>query len=253
MRRPIVIVPACVHQIGPHPYHAAQLKYVDAIVRGTGCVPLVLPALGEALDLETVLAACDGIMLSGAASNVDSSYYGQSLRNPLLPLDGARDATTLPLIRAALKRGIPMFALCRGFQELNVALGGSLHQAVQELPGMLDHREDPKAALEVQYGPVHRVTLVHGGMLADLLGVSAIDVNSLHGQGIDRLATGLVVEATADDGLVEAFSMPSAPGFALGVQWHPEWQVASNPDYMKLFGAFGQACRAYHAKRGRPA
>lgn len=254
MRRPIVLVPACTRQIGPHPYHAAQGKYVDAVVHGADCVPMILPALGAALDLEAVLSVCEGIMLTGAASNVHPSHYDQDVRDPALPQDRARDATTLPLIRAALARGIPIIALCRGFQEMNVALGGSLYQAVQEVPGKMDHREDPGAALDDQYGPAHEVLLTPGGALQRILGgAQRIAVNSLHGQGLDRLAPGTAIEAVSEDGLVEAFSLPSAPGFTLGVQWHPEWRIVDNPDSMKMFGAFGQACRAFHAGAGRRA
>jgi putative glutamine amidotransferase len=249
MRKPLVIVPADVRTIGSHPYHAAQMKYVDAVVTGAACVPLVLPALGDATHFETVLAACDGIMLTGSASNVGPQYYGQAVHNSALPLDAGRDATTLPLIRAAIARGIPVFGICRGFQEINVALGGSLHQAVQDLPDMIDHRDDPRATLAVQYGPAHPVALTEGGLLARVLGTSTIVVNSLHGQGIDRLADGLAVEARAADGLVEAVSLPSAAAFFLAVQWHPEWEVAQNPDSMKLFGAFGQACSAHQRAR----
>ncbi|NML61510.1 gamma-glutamyl-gamma-aminobutyrate hydrolase family protein [Massilia sp. RP-1-19] len=249
MRRPIVIVPACMRDIGEHPYHAVQYKYIDAVVQGAGCAPLIVPALGDAFDLDTVLASADGIMLTGSASNVHASYYAQDVRDPALPLDPARDATTLPLIRAAIKRGVPIFAICRGFQEMNVALGGSLHQAVQEVAGMMDHRENPDDSLDNQYGPKHPIELVPGGLLSRILGgVDEIVVNSLHGQGIDRLGVGIVIEATAHDGLVEAFSVPSAP-FALALQWHPEWRLLENPDSVKLFGAFGQACQAYQERR----
>ena len=252
MPRPIVIVPACTRAIGPHPYHAAQYKYIDAVVLGADCAPLILPALGDRLDLETTLAACHGIMLTGSASNVHPSYYAQEVRDPALPQDRARDATTLPLIRAAIARGIPLLAICRGFQEMNVALGGSLHQAVQEVEGMMDHRENPEASLDDQYGPAHPVSLAPSGVMARILGVASIDVNSLHGQGVAALAPGLAVEAVSDDGLVEAFSVPSAPGFALAVQWHPEWRLTENPDSMKMFGAFGDACRRHRAKLGSP-
>lgn len=134
MRRPLVIVPACTRHIGSHPDHAVHSKYIDAVVQGAGCMPLILPALGAQTDFETVLAAADGIMLTGSASNLQAILYGQEVLNLELPQDHARDATTLPLIRAAIKRGIPLMAICRGFQELNVALGGSLHQAVRECP-----------------------------------------------------------------------------------------------------------------------
>ncbi|MEC5161607.1 MULTISPECIES: gamma-glutamyl-gamma-aminobutyrate hydrolase family protein [unclassified Janthinobacterium] len=250
MRRPIVIVPACVNQIGAHAYHTAQDKYLQAVVVGAQCMPLVLPALGEAADLAAVLATADGIMLTGSPSNLHPSHYGEDVYDASLPQDAARDATTLPLIRAALKLGIPLIAVCRGFQEVNVALGGSLHQAVQEVGGMQDHRESAGLSLDQQYGPAHRVALeAHGRMARILGGAAELMVNSLHGQGIARLAPGLVVEARADDGLVEAYSVAAAPGFTLAVQWHPEWRIADNPDSMKLFLAFGQACRNYQNKK----
>ncbi|NYE63109.1 putative glutamine amidotransferase [Duganella sp. 1224] len=250
MRSPVVLVPACVKQIGAHPYHTAQLKYVAAVADGARCTPLIVPALGAATDFEALLALADGVMLTGSPSNVHASLYGEALLDPSLPLDPARDATTLPLIRAAIKRGIPLLAICRGFQEVNVALGGSLHQAVQDVPGMADHREREDDTLEQQYAPSHRVLLDPGGRLAQILGgASGIMVNSLHGQGIHRLADGLAVEARADDGLVEAYRVADAKGFTLAVQWHPEWRFSENPDAVKLFSAFGDACRAYKAAR----
>lgn len=253
MRSPIVLVPACTRQFGDFPYYGAQIKYVDAVVRGAGCAPLILPALGQSMDLETMLSMCDGVMLTGSASNVHPSHYGQDVYDPELPQDQARDATVLPLIRGALQRGIPIIAVCRGFQEMNVAMGGSLYQAVQEVEGKMDHRENPDLSLDDQYGPAHKIFIEPGGMLQRILkGVTETDVNSLHGQGVDRLADGVAIEARSPDGLVEAFSVPGAPGFALAVQWHPEWRLLENPDSMNLFGAFGDACRAHRAKRGSP-
>lgn len=252
MRKPIVLIPACVRQIDDHPYHAAQLKYVEAVVAGADCAPVVLPALGDRLDLDAMLDFCDGIMLTGSASNVHPSHYEQTVFNPELPQDLARDATVLPLLRAAIGRGIPVIGICRGFQELNVALGGSLHQAVQLVEGHFDHRENPDVPLEEQYGPAHPIFLTEGGLLSRILGgAKQIMVNSLHGQGIDRLAPGIAVEAVAEDGLIEAFSVPASPGFALALQWHPEWRITENPDSMKMFAAFGQACRTYAAQQGR--
>ncbi len=250
MRSPIVLVPACTRQLGEHPYYAAQIKYVEAVVLGAGCAPLIVPALGARLDLESMLGVCDGVMLTGSASNVHPSHYGAPLADPALPQDSARDATTLPLIRAALKRGVPVMAICRGFQEMNVALGGSLYQAVQEVGGKFDHREQPGAPLDQQYGPAHKIEIEAGSMLHQILGVEETMVNSLHGQGIDRLAPGIAVQARSPDGLVEAFSVASAPGFSLALQWHPEWRLADNPDSLKMFGAFGDACRAYRARHG---
>ncbi|WP_426189724.1 gamma-glutamyl-gamma-aminobutyrate hydrolase family protein [Massilia sp. DWR3-1-1] len=252
MRRPIVLIPACSCDVGNHANHVVQRKYVDAVVIGADCAPLILPALGDATDLETVLGLCDGIMLTGAASNVHPSHYAEAVLDQSLPQDHLRDATTLPLIRAALRRGIPIFAICRGFQEMNVALGGSLYQAVQDVEGHMDHRENADLGLEDQYGPAHPVTLTPAGLMARILGPGEIAVNSLHGQGIKQLAAGLAVEARAPDGLVEAFSVPGATAFALALQWHPEWQIRSNPVSMTLFGAFGAACRTYQAARRRP-
>ena len=203
MPRPIVLVPACHRQLGSHAYHSAQDKYLHAVVAAAGCMPLLLPALGQEADLEAALRIADGVLLTGSASNVDARLYGQEIAFPELPQDTARDATTLPLIRAALARQLPLFAICRGFQEVNVAPGGSLHQAVHGVPGMLDHRENINDPLARQYGPAHRIRLTPGALLSRVLGgESEMMVNSLHGQGIARLADGLLVEALADDGLV---------------------------------------------------
>ncbi|MFL6673869.1 MAG: gamma-glutamyl-gamma-aminobutyrate hydrolase family protein [Massilia sp.] len=247
--RPIVFIPACTRDFGEHPYHAVQHKYVDAVVLGADCAPMIMPSLGAALDLETMLALCDGIMLTGSASNVHPSYYSEEVLDPSLPQDPARDETTLPLIRAAVRRGVPIIAICRGYQEMNVALGGTLHQAVHTVAGKMDHRENPELGMDEQYGDAHKVAICPGGLLERMLGVAEIPVNSLHGQGVNELAPGLRAEATAEDGLVEAFSVESAPGFTLAVQWHPEWRITHNPYSMKMFGAFGQACRDYRATR----
>jgi gamma-glutamyl-gamma-aminobutyrate hydrolase PuuD len=157
------LVPACVNRIGAHPYHTAQLKYVAAVADGARCTPLIVPALGAATDFEALLALADGVMLTGSPSNVHASLYGEEVLDPSLPQDAARDATTLPLIRAAIKRGIPLLAICRGFQEVNVALGGTLHQAVHAVAGMADHRENKEHPLDQQYAPSHRVLLDPGG------------------------------------------------------------------------------------------
>ncbi|PRC94568.1 gamma-glutamyl-gamma-aminobutyrate hydrolase family protein [Solimicrobium silvestre] len=250
MAQPIVLIPACTKHIGAHPYHVAQMKYIDAVVRGSACVPLILPALGEELDWETVLQCADGVMLTGSPSNVHPDFFGQSVLDPSLPLDPARDATTLPLIRMAIQRGIPLLAVCRGTQEVNVALGGTLHQAVHEVEGFMDHREDKTASLDIQYAPAHNIKIMPNGRIAHILhGVSEMMVNSVHGQGIDQLAPGLQIEALAEDGLIEAYSVANAPGFTLAMQWHPEWKITENPLSMKLFDAFGAACREFKLKK----
>jgi putative glutamine amidotransferase len=243
--KPIVLVPSCNRMLGEHPFHITGKKYVD-FVRLAGCQPLVVPN-ADVAELDELLDLADGVLLTGSPSNVHPSHFGEAVYDPSLPLDPQRDEWTLPLIPRALERGIPLFAICRGFQETNVALGGTLHQAVQEVDGHDDHRGFGSA--EEQYGPAHPVAVQPGGVLEGIVGVREITVNSVHGQGVKRLADGLRIEARAPDGLIEAFSRPTAPGFNLCVQWHPEWQAAGNPISMQLLSAFGAACRAHQAKR----
>ncbi|MES2103519.1 MAG: gamma-glutamyl-gamma-aminobutyrate hydrolase family protein [Pseudomonadota bacterium] len=251
MSQPLVIVPACLKPIGLHASHTVQAKYIDPLVGCSHCMPLIVPALGAATDVDALLDAAHGLLLTGSPSNVNPALYGGVTSESSQPLDDARDATMLPLIRAAIARGLPLLAICRGFQELNVAMGGTLRQAVHEEEGMLDHREDKHTTLEQQYAPAHRVKLVPGGMLAQLLGgAGELMVNSLHGQGIALLAPELQVEARADDGLIEACSVRRARGFALALQWHPEWRWADNPASMALFDAFGRACYRYRQRPG---
>lgn len=240
---PTVLVTSCNRQLGDHPFHIAGRKYVDA-VRLAGALPLIAPPV-PVDQLEDLLALADGILVTGSPSNVHPSHFGEEVHNPALPLDPDRDAWTLPLIRLALERGVPLLAICRGTQETNVALGGSLHQAVQEVPGHADHRAAAGQPPEVQYDLTHPVHVVPGGLLQQVTGLDEFPVNSLHGQGVKRLAEGLRVEARAPDGVVEAFSKPDAPGFNLCLQWHPEWRAADNPVSMKLLRAFGDAVRAY--------
>lgn len=245
---PLVGLPSDRKIIGPHPFLAVGEKYVRAVVEGAQATPVLLPSLQPALPAEGWLDRLDGLLLTGAVSNIEPHHYagGPSWEGNLH--DPARDANTLPLIPAALARGLPVLAICRGLQEVNVALGGSLHAKVHEVPGLADHREDVEAALEVQYGPAHTLRLAAGGWLAGIAGGEEVRVNSLHGQGIDRLAEGLIVEAVSPDGLIEAFRGPG-PGFLLAVQWHPEWRVRDNPFYLGIFRAFGDACRRHAAQR----
>lgn len=245
-RRPIVGIPACIKPIGAHDFHVAGRKYVEAVTLAAACTPVILPALGDRQDVAQLLDMLDGLMLTGSASNVEPARYGQLPHAPEMLTDIERDATTFPLIIAALEAGLPLFGICRGFQELNVALGGTLHQEVHRVPGRRDHREPKDQSLEVQYGPAHPVRLTPGGRLQALLGgVEEIMVNSIHGQGIAELAPGLLVEAVAPDGQIEAVRLDGAKNFAMAVQWHPEWKVMDNPDSRRIFGAFGEACAAF--------
>ena len=245
--KPVVLLPACNQAIGAHPFHVAGKKYVD-FVRLAGCLPLIVPN-ASADEYAALLALADGLLLTGSPSNVHPCNFGEPVHDEALPLDTARDAWTLPFIRQALLRGMPLFGICRGAQETNVALGGSLYQAVQEVDTLADHRAPPGAPAETQYGPAHAVQVVQGGLLQCIVEQSRFEVNSLHGQGVKRLADGLRVEALAPDGLVEAFSKPDAPGFNLCVQWHPEWHAADNVQSRALALAFGDACRAFQHQR----
>jgi putative glutamine amidotransferase len=249
-RPPVVGIPACLVVPDRFGFHQVGDKYVTSVIDGAGCVPLLIPALGERLDPDDLLAGLDGLLITGSPSNVAPQHYGGPPARLGSLGDPARDSTTLPLIRRAIARAVPLFAICRGLQELNVALGGSLHQEVHELPGRLDHRSDKTVPADQRYAPVHPVSLTPGGALQALLaGAAGITVNSLHGQAIDRLAPGLAIEATASDGTIEAISVVDAPGFVLAVQWHPEWRVLENPVSRRLFAAFGAACRARAAAR----
>lgn len=257
-KRPVVGIPCDVKMLGPHPFHAVGEKYLAAVDSGAGTRPILLPVprfSSEAgrfdieAELEGIFALCDGIFLTGSHSNVHPKHYeGPTPRDGVL-LDEQRDTLTLDLIRACVEREVPLFCVCRGFQELNVAFGGSLHQHIHEVPSepgyapRFDHREDKDAPLDTQYAPAHDITLTSGGILQKLLGTSSIKVNSLHGQGIARPADRFLIEARALDGTVEAATIRDAKNFALGVQWHPEWKYWDNPVSQKLFKAFGDAVR----------
>jgi putative glutamine amidotransferase len=229
--------------IGLHPFHAVGEKYARAVLEAAEAVPLLIPSLAEELGLDELLRRLDGLLFTGSASNVEPHHYEGPPSDPGTLHDPARDATTLPLIRKAVQSGVPVFGICRGFQEMNVAFGGTLHQKLHEVPGYLDHRDDTTQPLDVQYGPAHDVTLEPGGLLRSLAGSDRIQVNSLHWQGIERLGPNLAVEARAPDGVVESFRVQNAARFAVAVQWHPEWKVMSNPFSRALFAAFGAASR----------
>lgn len=247
---PVVGVSACLKQGEHAPYHSVVDRYVEAVRLGAGALPLIVPALGAVGALDALLARLDGLLFTGSPSNVCPSHYGGSPPREGNLADPRRDATTLPLMRRAIALGVPLLAICRGIQELNVALGGSLHQHLHEVPGRADHRSDKSRPWHERYEPRHTVRLRPGGVLQRLLdGAEAVLVNSLHGQGIDRLAPGLLVEALAEDGTIEAVSVQGATTFALGVQWHPEWRVLEDPVSRRLFAAFGAAVRARQRAR----
>lgn len=251
MRRPIIGIPCDVKRIGLLPFHAVAEKYAEAVSGGVGGVPLLIPALGSRSHVREILDTFDGILLTGSLSNIEPHHYGGAPSRPGSPHDPQRDATTLPLIDLLLQEGIPLLGICRGFQEINVALGGELFQHVQEEPGFADHREPETDDLDEMYVPAHVVHFTEGSLLRQWLGCDSIEVNSLHQQGIKRLAQRLEAEAVADDGLIEAYRVRDARTFSYAVQWHPEWKYHDNAISIAIFNAFGAACRERVAARAK--
>jgi putative glutamine amidotransferase len=241
---PFVGIPCCVRTINEREFHTVAERYTSAVIDAARCLPVIIPAIGPKLDCSALLDGLDGLLLTGSPSNVEPTHYGGPPSQEGTLHDPDRDATTLPLIREAVRRDMPVLAICRGIQELNVALGGSLHQRVHELPGRLNHRS-PRGdiPLDRRYGPAHTVRLIPGGRLIELADDDEIWVNSLHSQGIDQPGSDLFVEAVSPDGQIEAVSLPSAR-FVIGVQWHPEYKALENAFSRSLFDAFSHACHA---------
>ncbi|MGI4954335.1 MAG: gamma-glutamyl-gamma-aminobutyrate hydrolase family protein [Janthinobacterium lividum] len=243
--KPLVGISCCTKLFGLFgtPNHAASDTYVRAVDQVVHAIPVLLPANGDAADIEALLGRLDGIILTGSRSNVQPSLYNGPAHAEGTPEDERRDGVTMRLIRAAVSGGVPLLAICRGLQELNVALGGSLHQRLQDLPGRMDHSTPMHPNPRVRTGKAHAVRLSPGCWLHRIAGQGEITVNSLHNQGIDNLAPGLVVDATAPDGTIEAVRWAGG-GFAMGVQWHPEYDFATDAVSHGIFAAFGAAMRA---------
>jgi putative glutamine amidotransferase len=246
---PLVLVAADAKEINGIPWQAVTETYLAAIVHGAGAIPLILPSLGPEIDLAALLAKVDGVLLPGSVSNVHPTRYGVAPSPRAHPHDEKRDAVTLPLIAGAVRHAVPLFAICRGMQEMNVALGGTLIAEVHEAPGRHDHRAPDVPDRDRRYAIRQDVTVAAEGKLAAILGAGIIRVNSLHRQAVDRLAAPLAVEATAPDGTVEAVSVKDSVTFAIGVQWHPEYWVRTDAPSQKLFSAFGRAVRQRLAAR----
>jgi putative glutamine amidotransferase len=246
-RKPVVLMSMGAQERKGHDYQVMTHKYIVPLVEIAGCVPVLVPTCCGTNDLEQYLDMADGVYLTGAGSNIDPTLYGQDNLTPEKGQDRDRDLFDLPLIKAAIARGLPIFGICRGMQEINVALGGDMYQKLYAEPGFNDHRENTDDPVDVQYAEAHQVRIESGSWLAKVLGGEEIGVNSLHGQGVKTLGKGLEPLARAEDGLVEAFHAPSLSPFLFAVQWHPEWQAAKNPDSVKIFEAFGEACRQRQA------
>ena len=245
----LVAVPADVSEKDGLHFHTAGDKYLRALSDCAGVLPVIMPAMSDAFDLGQMLDRVDGILVTGATSNVHPPHYGEKPSSRHEPYDHHRDSLTLPLIRETLKRGMPLFCICRGFQELNVVYGGTLHTEVQDLPGRLDHRAPESDDLAVRYGPAHPIAIEPGSVLHKILKKSGTMVNTVHRQAIAKLGDGLDVMARAPDGTIEAVTVGDAEGFVLAVQWHPEFRAIENPDSVRLFEAFGNAVADYARAR----
>jgi putative glutamine amidotransferase len=243
--RPLIGVISDRREFWKHQFHMVGEKYVAALVLAADVLPVAIPTLDFDHQVVDVLQRLDGVFLTGNPSNIEPHHYGGQPSEEGTLHDSQRDNIALDLIPYVIEMGLPLFAVCRGFQEMNVAFGGTLHQLVHEVPGYLVHKEDDTQPYDVQYGPAHRVDFVDDGILHTITGKQSCMVNSLHSQAVDQLAPGLKTEALAEDGLVEAFSVADAPAFAFGVQWHPEWKVMENPVSRQIFSAFGDACREF--------
>ena len=246
---PIVLVSADVIEKAPYRWHAVPEPYLNAIAVGSEAFPLILPSFGEKIDFETILNRVDGVLLTGARSNVEPSIYGESGGEEHGPYDPDRDQTTLQLARLTLKKEIPILAICRGMQELNVALGGTIDREIQEQEDRFDHRSPQSEDNDIRFQLTHDIFPKSGGKLSQILGSSPVKVNSLHRQAVGTLSDQLEIEAQAEDKTVEAVSVKNASRYALAVQWHPEYWISTDKPSQLIFSSFGDAMREYHQSR----
>jgi putative glutamine amidotransferase len=254
MARPVVGIIGNSHLLNDqYPAHAGGTMVSHAVGCVSGAVPLIVPADPTVVTIPDLLEVCDGFLLPGGRPNVRPEYYGESPTEAHGAFDRDRDAVTLPLVRACIERGQPLLGVCRGFQEVNVALGGSLHPEIRELPGRMNHRMPPDGTLEEKFEIRHAVTFTDGGPFHRLFGARRVMTNTLHGQGIVHAGGRITIDGVADDGTPEAIYVEGAPGFALAVQWHPEWRAGTDPVSRPLFEAFGAACVAWSHGRRAPA
>ncbi|ATG39025.1 MULTISPECIES: gamma-glutamyl-gamma-aminobutyrate hydrolase family protein [Phaeobacter] len=226
-----------------YPAHAGGTMNSEAVAEVAGCMPLLIPSDPRFLSVEELLESFDGFLLTGGRPNVHPNEYGEAETDAHGAFDRARDAIALPLVRACVERGQPFLGICRGFQEVNVAMGGTLYPEIRDLPGRMNHRMPPDGTLEEKFAMRHIVELSEGGVFHRLFGAPEVMTNSLHGQGIKAPGNRIVVDGTAPDGTPEAIYVKDAPGFTLAVQWHPEWDAANDPVSRPLFTAFGDAVR----------
>jgi len=232
-----------------YPAHASGVMNSEAVSQVVGAMPLLIPSDPRCVSVAELLEVCDGFLLTGGRPNVHPEEYGEPETPAHGSFDRSRDAIALPLVRACVERGQPVFGICRGFQEMNVAMGGTLYPEIRDLPGRMNHRMPPDGTLEEKFALRHPVRFVEGGVFHRILGACEVLTNTLHGQGIKTAGKRIVIEGEAPDGTPEAIQIAEAPGFALGVQWHPEWNAGSDPVSRPLFEAFGAAVRAFAGRR----
>ncbi|MEI4261630.1 gamma-glutamyl-gamma-aminobutyrate hydrolase family protein [Roseovarius sp. D0-M9] len=251
MKRPVIGIIGNQHVIEDrYPVHFVGRMNIEAVTQVAGGMPYIVPADPALVSVDELMEVCDGFVLTGARANIHPDHYGEDPTEAHGAFDPARDAITLPLVRACVERGQPIFGLCRGFQEINVAMGGTLHPEIRDLPGRDNHRMPPEGTLEEQYALRHLVSFADGGVFHRLMGAREVMTNTLHGQGIKTAGARIVVEGHAPDGTAEAIHVSGAPGFALAVQWHPEWKASEDPVSRPLFAAFGEAARHWAAGNG---
>jgi len=248
MARPVIGIIGNVHLLNEqYKVHAGGSMNSMAIAKVAGGLPLLIPADPELVSVPDLMEACDGFVLTGGRPNVHPEEYGEAATEAHGAFDRARDAIALPLVRACVETGQPFLGICRGFQEVNVAMGGTLYPEIRELPGRMNHRMPPDGTIEEKFALRHEVTVSEGGPFHRVFGATKVMTNTLHGQGIKTAGTRIVIDGHAPDGTPEAIYVDGAPGFTLAVQWHPEWDAANDPVSRPLFAAFGDACRAWVA------
>lgn len=246
MHRPVVGIIGNAYLINDqYPAHAGGRMNSEAIAEVSGCLPMLIPSDPRLVSVPELLEVCDGFLLTGGRPNVHPQEYGEVETPAHGDFDRARDGLTLPLVRACVERGQPFFGVCRGFQEVNVAMGGTLHPEIRDLPGRMNHRMPPDGTLEEKFALRHKVRFQEGGVFHRLLGAAEVMTNTLHGQGINSAGKDVVIDGHAPDGTAEAIYIKGALGFTLSVQWHPEWQAGLDPVSRPLFETFGTAVRAW--------
>ena len=236
-----------------YPVHAGGQMNSDAIAEVSQCIPMIIPSDPRHVSVSELMEICDGFLLTGGRPNVHPEEYGEAATAAHGDFDRARDAIALELVRACVDRGQPFFGVCRGFQEVNVAMGGTLYPEIRELPGRMNHRMPPEGTMEEKFELRHDVTFTEGGVFHGVMGAQKVRTNTLHGQGIKQPGSRIVIDGHADDGTPEAIYVDGAPGFTLSVQWHPEWNAAQDPVSRTLFTAFGDAVRDWAEGRRAPA